>query len=75
MTVTAEDSGNEENDDSCDDGVEVDGHNQDYGDNVHEENHKMPQKAMWTENSRFFSKETVVLHWWESKAEKFATSS
>ena len=35
----------------------------------------MPQKTMWTENSGFFSKETVVLHRWEVKAEKFATSS
>lgn len=34
-----------------------------------------PQKTMWTENSGFFSKETVVLHRWEVKAEKFATSS
>lgn len=35
----------------------------------------MPQKTMWTEHSGFFSKETVVLHRWEVKAEKFATSS
>ena len=35
----------------------------------------MPQKTMWTENSGFFSKETLVLHWWEVKAEIFATSS
>lgn len=34
----------------------------------------MPQKTMWTENSGFFSKETVVLNRWEVKAEKFATS-
>ena len=33
------DSDDEENDgDSCDDGVEVDGDNQDYGGNVYEEN-------------------------------------
>ena len=35
----------------------------------------IPQKTMWTENSGFFSKETLVLHRWEVKAEIFATSS